>query len=326
MNITVLGEGAWGTAVAQLLACNGHRVTLWCYHIDSAQEIAHNRTNTQFAPTRMIHANINPVTSIEEAVADANIVFEAIPVKFLRATLELAKPYAQMGQIWVTLSKGIEIDSLLLPTQMIDDVFTTQVEHVVVSGPSFAYDVFEQQPTGVTVASITEKAGGLVSMLLQNTHFTTHCWHDVMGAQVSGAVKNVIALGVGILDGAGYTDNTKALLVTQSLKEVQIVITYFGGASETMYELCGIGDVMLTALGSRSRNLLVGKQLGSGTLLSAILQETGHIPEGITTVQSVYELAKQYNLKLPLCVAIYRIIFEKEPISILINQLITEIP
>lgn len=323
MNITVLGEGAWGTAIAQVLAQNGHKVIMWCYHKNCAQEIANKQTNSQFISNIQVHTNVTPITNLQDAVANSDVVFEAIPVKYLRSVLELTKQYIPANQIWVTLSKGIETKTLLLPTQMIDDVFNMKVQHVVVSGPSFAHDLLYKQPTGVTVASVDEKAQKMVGKLLQNNYFKMCYSDDILGAQVTGAIKNVIALGVGILDGAGYTDNTKALLVTQSLQEFKTITVYFGGKPETVYELCGIGDLMLTALGARSRNLLIGKRLSAGKTLETIIQEHGYIPEGITTVQSVHELAQNNNLAVPICSAIYSIIFEKFSVQMLIKQVVT---
>lgn len=321
MKIAMLGEGAWGTAIAQVLAHNGHKVTVWCYNKECAQEIAELQTNSKFVPNIQIHTSITPTTDLQQAVAHADIIFEAIPVKHLRSVLNAAKLHVNTNQIWVTLSKGIEPKTLLLPTQMIDSELKQPVKHVVVSGPSFAHDVLQQQPTGVTVASNNKQAREVVGNLLQNSYFKICYSDDILGTQVGGAVKNVIALGVGILDGAGYTDNTKVLLVTQSLQEIQTVIKHFGGKSETLYGLCGIGDLMLTALGTRSRNLLVGKQLGLGKKLETILQETGYVPEGITTVQSVYELAQKHNLVLPICKAIHSVIFEQKPVRCLLESM-----
>lgn len=321
--VCIIGEGAWGTAVATLLAHNGHTVNLWCHHEDVAQDIKKNRINHRYLPNVTLDNKIIPFTDLDEALCDTQWVFEAIPVKYLRSILKRAKPCFYADQIWVILSKGIEQDTLLLPSQMLDDIFDTQVKKAVFAGPSFAKDLAKKQITAVTIAADDCQAGQQLSQLLVNEYFRPYVSLDVIGAQVGGAIKNVITLAVGMLDGAGYTDNAKAFVLTRGLYEMVTVAQALGGKCETLYGLCGVGDLVLTAMGNLSRNLAVGRRLGKGESLQTILEETGYIPEGINTVQSLQQLIKKHNLDLPICNGIYQVIFQNQKLDALLTDLMS---
>jgi len=180
----------------------------------------------------------------------------------------------------------------------------------VCAGPSFAFDVARKQITAVSVASDDQSVAHDVSVLLKNDYFSPVICGDVTGVQLGAALKNVIALGIGMLDGAGYSDNPKALLFTRGLQEMAVLSDRLGGKKETLYGLSGVGDLALTAMGSKSRNLEVGRRLGAGQSLDDILNETGYIPEGINTVKSVHQLMKREKIDLSVCAGIYQVIFE----------------
>lgn len=319
--VCVLGEGAWGTAVATLLAHNGHTVKLWCYEENNAQTIARTRINERYLPGHILSERITATTSLNDALCGSEWVFEAIPVQYLRSVMQKAVPCFNDEQIWVVLSKGIEQDTLLLPTQIIDDVSGKNYKKAVFAGPSFAADLANKQVTAVSVAATDCDVAHALQALLANDYFKPFFNTDLIGVQVGGAVKNVITLGVGMLEGAGYTDNTKAFLVTRGLQEMSEIVKVFGGKPETLYGLSGIGDLMLTALGALSRNLAVGKRLGQGDSLQAILDELGHIPEGINTVKTIHQLMVIKKLQLPICNAIYEIICAGKKIDHLIAAL-----
>ena len=322
--VCVMGDGAWGTAVATLLAHNNCQVNLWCHDAANAQAIARSRKNERYLPGYTLSERIGPTGSLEDAMRDTRWIFQAIPVQYLRSVTLDAAPCFKQDQVWVVLSKGIEKDTLLLPTQIIDDIFATSSQKVVLAGPSFAADVANKQVTGVSIAATDLALAHELQTMLNNEYFTAFINDDVLGVQVGGAVKNVITLGVGMLEGAGYTDNTKAFLVTRGLHEIALIAKIFGGKPETLYGLSGIGDLMLTALGKLSRNLAVGKRLGKGDSLKIILDELGHVPEGINTVQSIQQLADKHHLQLPICSAIYDIIFTGKKIDHLITALMQD--
>ncbi|MDR3550890.1 MAG: NAD(P)-dependent glycerol-3-phosphate dehydrogenase [Candidatus Babeliales bacterium] len=309
--VTVLGSGAWGTAVATLLAANGCMVKLWCYDASVAHEIATHGTNQQYLPGVTLNSRIQAVTDLEQALDQSTYIFEAIPVKHLRSILEQARSYYRPDQVWVVLSKGIEQHTLMLPTQIIDDVFGkgNKPSRAVFSGPSFAMDLASHQVTAVTIAATDCLVGNQLQTLLANGYFRPYISLDIIGAQVGGALKNSITLGIGILDGAGYTDNAKAFLLTRGLHEIAQVAVSLGGKQETIYGLSGMGDLILSSMGKLSKNLALGRRLGSGTIISQIEEQSSILPEGINTIQSVHELITSKKLDLPICLGIYQMIF-----------------
>jgi glycerol-3-phosphate dehydrogenase (NAD(P)+) len=320
-NIGVLGEGAWGTAVATLLANNGFTVKLWCHDPAVAQSIRDTRYNKRYLPGIYLDELIIPTFDLSQAVGNASWVFEAIPVKFLRDVLEQVKDVEVSEQKWIILSKGIEQETLLLPSEIIDDVFENHLPKAVLVGPSYAKDLSEKQITAVTLAAVDCDLGLNLQKMLANDYFRPYLSLDMIGAQVGAAIKNVVALAVGMLDGAGYADNAKAFIFTRGLNEMVTIAQSLGGKTKTLYGLSGVGDLVLTATGKQSRNREVGKRLGEGQSLKDILDETGYIPEGINTVNSVYQLMQQKKLDLPVCAGIYEIIHKKKSIPDLLNDL-----
>ncbi len=323
-NVAVLGEGAWGTAVATLLAHNGYEVHIWCHDKSIVDQINNTHRNEQYLPGITLDTSIHATADMKEALCDSVWVFEAIPVKFLRSVLQQAKECFEESQVWVVLSKGIEQETLLFPTQIIDDVFAIETKKTVFAGPSFAHDVATKQITAVTVAASDCELGIALQQLLANDYFRPYVTTDVIGVQAGAALKNVITLGIGMLDGAGYTDNAKAFLLTRGLHEMVQLVANVGGRQETVYGLSGVGDLVLTAMGKLSRNLEVGRRLGSGEKLEIILQQTGYIPEGINTVQSVYQLLTQQNLDLPICRGIYDVIFTETTLKDMLRSLMKQ--
>jgi len=288
--VTVIGEGAWGTAVATLLATNGYQVILWCHDKEVAEIIKNKKYNERYLPDIKLSDNIQSTTDLSEALIDVDWVFEAIPVVFLRSLLLQALPWISTDQRWVVLSKGIEQKTLLLPTQIIDDVFNKKVKKAVFAGPSFAYEVATKQITAVTVAAPDCSIGQELQQLLANDFFRPYISLDLIGVQAGAALKNVITLGIGLLDGAGYNDNTKAFFMTRGFHEIVQLACAMGGKAETVYGLSGFGDLVLTSMGKRSRNLEVGQRLGRGEQLATILDQTGYTPEGVNSVASMCQL------------------------------------
>lgn len=313
--LCVLGAGAWGTAIAQLLASNGHNVRLWCREREVFENIQKTRINSHYLPGIVLHHNIEPTQRFEHCFENAEYIFEAIPVVYLRPLLEKVKPHASGHQTWVVLSKGIEQDSLLLPTQIIDHVFGFETNKVVLAGPSFAADLAQKQITAVTIAASNCNVGQHVQSLLANDYFRPYISLDLIGVQTGAALKNVITLCIGILDGAGYKDNVKAYVLTRGLHEIAQLATTLGGNQSTIYGLSGIGDLVLTAFGTRSKNLAVGRRLGQGQSLDSIQQEIGTLPEGINTVQAMHQLALKLQLDLPICAGVYEIIYQGKSVN-----------
>jgi glycerol-3-phosphate dehydrogenase (NAD(P)+) len=254
---------------------------------------------------------IIPTTDLAEVLCEPDWVFEAIPVKYLRAVLTQAAACARTDQTWVILSKGIEDETLLLPSQIIDEVFGYLVKKAAVLGPSYAKDLAQKQFTAVTVGAIDCQVGYAVQELLASEYFRPYVNLDLNGVQLGGAIKNVLALGIGMLEGAGYGDNARCFLLTRGLHEMVELTQAIGGKAATMYGLSGVGDLVLTAMGDLSRNKEVGVRLGKGQSLQSILDATGYIPEGINTVISIYQLAQNHKLSLPILQGINDCIFKE---------------
>lgn len=322
--ICILGEGAWGTAIALLLADNGYTVYLWCYHAEVAQEIQSHRTNSRYLPGFTLPTSIIATIDLEYALSDTQWIFEAIPVKYMRSIMQRAALYATQDQKWVILSKGIEQDTFLLPTQIIDDIFDISVQKVVCVGPSFAHEVARKQPTAVMLASADYKVTGALRHILENDYFRPYSSLDIIGVQYSAALKNVITLAVGMLDGAGYGDNTKAFFMTRGLHEISELVKKMGGTQETVYGLSGVGDLVLTSMGALSRNLEVGRQLGMGESLDTIIQRTGSTPEGVNTVVSVQQLTERLGCVLPLCRGVYEVIYKNKSVAQMIESVMQQ--
>jgi glycerol-3-phosphate dehydrogenase (NAD(P)+) len=315
--IAILGAGAWGTAVAQLLADNGSQVLLWCYEPEVAQAINDTRLNKSYLPGVLLHENIIPTTSLAQALA-CRWIFEAIPVKFLRAIITQAEPFVSEESIWVILSKGIEHDSLFFPAEIVRDVLGKQSKIAIFAGPTFARELAEKQFTATHIASSDETILQALYNLLANHYFRPFGTTDVIGVQVGGALKNVLALASGLAQGSGHKDNTIAYLLTRGLGELALVAQHLGGKMETVYGLSGLGDMILTCTGSLSKNLKAGKLLAQGSSLNDLVAVFKTLPEGINTVQSMHQLIMRDNLELPLLKAVYEIIFEQKPTTLLL--------
>lgn len=317
MKVTILGGGAWGTALACVLADNGHQVMLWAYEHDVVDEINTCHTN-RYLKDISLPALIVATDAIHEAIDYSDIIFIAIPVAFIRALLSSISSDIAYNKIWVMTSKGIEQKTLLVPTQILQNMWTA-CSVVALSGPSFAYDLACKQITGVVIATQDNKLSDRVDSLLANEFLRSELSNDVIGVQLCGALKNIIALAIGILDGADYTDNTKAYFLTRALQEMIHLGKSLDAQQATFYGLAGIGDTVLTAMGSRSKNLEVGRSIGKGEPLAEITQRMNYLPEGINTLQSVHELIAQKQIVMPLFQATYEVVFKKRPVQNLLQ-------
>lgn len=319
--VCILGEGAWGTAVATLLAHNGFTVKLWCYQKEVMRSIQTTRFNEQYLPHIPLPAAIVPTDDFKEAVRDVEWIFEAIPVRFLRNLMSQYRSCLDPEQRWVVLSKGIEQETLLFPSQIIDDVLNVNAHKVILVGPSYAQDLAEKQITAFTIASSDCALGMQMQNMVANDYCRPYVIADLMGAQVGAALKNVIALAIGMLDGAGFADNTKAFILTCGLRDMVTCAQALGGKEKTIYGLAGVGDLVLTAMGAQSKNRALGKRLGSGQSLETIFEHNDVVPEGIITATSIYHLMKQKNLDLPICRGVYEVITKQKTIDDVVNEL-----
>lgn len=315
-NIAVLGDGAWGTAIATLLAHNGIDVTLWCYNETVAQEINTHHTNAQFLPNIILPSTIKATTDMVTALQNAQWVFEAVPVKYMRSVLEQSKPFIKPQHRFVILSKGIEEGSCLLPSQIITSMLGTPQQTVVLSGPSFAHELARHDLTMVNCASFDKELARQCMLMVNNNYFKTVYTADVIGIEVCAALKNVITLAVGIAQGAGCGDNAKAMIITKGLAEMANLVQAMGGKQDTVYSFAGVGDLLLTATGTYSKNLAYGKQIGQG------VHPEGLAPEGVNTLMSIKKLAHLHNVQMPLLKNITDVMQQKINVQEFVQELL----
>jgi glycerol-3-phosphate dehydrogenase (NAD(P)+) len=301
--IIVLGSGAWGTALALSLARNGRTVTLWAHSPEAAQEIIDPGENRQFLPGFPLPPEIT-ITSDNAAVAHADIVLSVIPSEFLRPTMTRLRPHMHDGQILVSATKGVENHTFLRMTQVI----ASSVAEVgltlpigAFSGPSFAQEVAEGQPTAVTVAFSDHAIAALVQREFSSESLRLYTSSDVIGVELGGALKNVIAIAAGIAAGVGLGYNSAAGLITRGIAEITRLAVACGGRRETLAGLSGVGDLVLTCTGTLSRNRTVGYELGQGRKLPDILASLGgKVAEGVHTTRAALGLARQHRIEMPI--------------------------
>jgi glycerol-3-phosphate dehydrogenase (NAD(P)+) len=310
--VTMLGDGAWGTAVASLLAYNGYHVKLWCFNPLVAESIIKTRSNSLFLPNIVLPEQITPITNLSEAITDTHYIFIAIPIIHMRSVISQLDRNSIANRQFILLNKGIEKNTLLLPSEILTHILGS-VSYTIISGPSFARDLALQQLTGVSIAAPTRDQAYTIQELVDNNYFRSFYTADYRGCQVAAALKNILALGMGILDSLGYSDNTKNFFLTMGIAEIAQLICALGGNRETVYSLAGIGDIMLTALGSQSKNLALGKRIGSGETLAHIrAASNNNLPESINTLTSLAQLMQKHTLSLPLCEIIHDIVFKQK--------------
>lgn len=318
MNISVLGAGGWGTTLAILLHFNGHKVTLWEYDKSYSRYLQKNRVNKKFLPNIIIPNEINITHDLEDAVEHTHVIVIAIPTQFIRDTISKLKKAPLKDVIVVSVSKGIEKKSLLTVSKVIKEVLPqVNTNNIgVLSGPSHAEEVSRKIPTAVVAASENEQTARLIQALFMTSYFRVYTTLDVIGVELGGAVKNVIAIGAGIIDGANFGDNTKAAIMTRGTAEITRLGKYLGAKPETFAGLSGMGDLIVTCMSKHSRNRYVGEQIGKGKKLSEVLKTMNMVAEGVETCRSVHELSLLHKVETPIVSAVYSILFEdKDPVK-----------
>ncbi|ALC90106.1 glycerol-3-phosphate dehydrogenase [Bacillus sp. FJAT-18017] len=313
--IAVLGAGSWGTALAIVLADNGHNVKLWSHNPDQVQEINESRTNAKYLPGIEIPALIEAVSSISDALQGTDTVVLAVPTKAIREVVGKMKSVQNSPVTVVHVSKGIEPDSLLRISEMIQEEMPSESVKaiVVLSGPSHAEEVSLRHPTTVTVSSENMEEAERIQDLFINQNFRVYTNPDVIGVEIGGALKNIIALAAGITDGLGFGDNAKAALMTRGLAEIARLGTKMGANPLTFSGLAGIGDLIVTCTSVHSRNWRAGNMLGKGQTLEDVLNNMGMVVEGVRTTKAAHQLAAKYEVEMPIADTLYKVLFEGLP-------------
>jgi glycerol-3-phosphate dehydrogenase (NAD(P)+) len=318
--VAVIGAGAWGTALADLLARNGHPVTVWAYEADVAASIMREHENRRFLAGARLSPGVSATTDLGEAMDGASLVCLATPSHLLRSILRAGLPHLARSATVCVASKGIETDTLALMSDVIVEEAPGRPV-VALSGPSFAAEVVAQQPTAVVAASDDAAAGTMVQEALSNTHFRVYTHDDIIGVELGGALKNVMAVAAGIVEGVGLGFNSRAALITRGLAEMTRLGSALGARPATFAGLAGMGDLVLTCTGSLSRNRAIGVAIGQGATLAEALAGKETIAEGVTTARSAHALAGREGVEMPIVATVHRILFDGHPARLAVNDL-----
>lgn len=324
MKISVLGSGGWGTALAVMLAKNGHDTTLWSFTDDEYNRISNDRENRAFLPGVLFPDDLS-CTSDMACVKGADIIVMAVPSFAVRETAKKLSSLVTDGQIVVNVSKGIEKSSSKRLSEVIGDELGKRGEIVVLSGPSHAEEVGHGVPTCVIATSRSKRAAQTVQDAFMNERFRVYITDDMVGVELGGALKNVIALAAGMCDGLELGDNSKAALMTRGLAETARLGCALGGKEETFAGLAGLGDLIVTCASMHSRNRRAGILIGQGVPTDKALERIGSVVEGYYATQSAVELAKRMNIEMPITREVYKILFENgDPEKSLFNLMMRD--
>jgi glycerol-3-phosphate dehydrogenase (NAD(P)+) len=310
MKVAVLGAGSWGTALASLLAKEGHTVCLWSFEQGLAQTINESKENHLYLPGFVLPKSLTATDSISEAVNGAEVVVSVSPSQFVGGVISRAAEFIDSRALICSASKGIETSTL----RRMDEVFRSNLSSKqfsgfsVLSGPSFAKEVAEELPTAVVVASEDKDAALVMQKLFQTNYLRVYTGTDIIGVELGGALKNVIALAAGVSGGLGYGSNTQAALMTRGLAEIKRLGIAMGAEPSTFLGLAGMGDLVLTCTGDLSRNRTVGYRLGCGEPIETILSDMSSVAEGVKTTESAYELSRSYEVDMPITKEVYKML------------------
>lgn len=305
--IGVIGAGSWGTALAITLSGKGHQVKIWDVDPGHLKELDENRENVRYLPGIPFNDNLQTAGSVEEALKDADVVLFSAPAQHFRSALENALPYIRPEMILVNVAKGIEQKTLMRMSQIAFQMLP-DARYVVLSGPSHAEEVGKNLPTTVAVASKDLKLAEEVQDIFITDRFRVYTTEDIVGVELGGALKNIIALGAGISDGLGFGDNAKAALMTRGLAEIKRLGLKLGAAPETFAGLTGVGDLIVTCTSMHSRNRRCGIMIGEGIAPEDATAKVGMVVEGMFTTEAAYDLAKREGVEMPITEQLYDII------------------
>lgn len=315
--ITVFGMGSFGTALANVLAENGHTVLMWGKNEDSVKELNDYHQNKRYLKDVVLDGRIKATSDIKEAVNFTDIYLMALPTKAMREVTSEIDSLIDSKKTFIHVAKGIENDTFKRVSEMIEDSISEDHNGGigVLSGPSHAEEVVIKQPTTVAASSKDEKVSKLIQDLFMNDYLRVYTNNDLVGVELGGALKNIIAVASGIVAGMGYGDNAKAALMTRGLAEISRLGEKLGADPMTFLGLGGIGDLIVTCTSTHSRNYTLGFKLGQGQTMDEALNEMNMVVEGIYTTNSVYHLAKQQNVDMPITNALYKVLFEDNPVK-----------
>lgn len=310
--VAVLGAGSWGTALADVLARNGHDTRLWAWSEALAGDLREHRRNERYLPGVELHEDLRIGDDLGTVLDGADAVLSVSPSHYVRSVLTAAAPHVDPAALLISASKGLELDSDKRMSEVIAEVLPGEASDgvVVLSGPSFAAELARGLPTAVTLASRSIANAEAVQLMFQNDRFRLYTQTDVVGTELGGALKNVMAIAAGISDGIGLGANARAALLTRGLAEMSRLAERMGGHAVTLAGLAGMGDLVLTCTGDLSRNRRVGLALGEGRRLRDVLAEMDAVAEGVRTTRAAHELAAELGVEMPIVDAVYSVLYE----------------
>ena len=323
-DILVLGGGAWGTAIANLLADNTKKIIyLWSFEKEVAKTINSTSINKKYLPAKKINKNILASSYLPDI--SINIIFIVIPSQFIYDFFKKFRKYFKKNNNqsvnFIICSKGIDLKRKMLLSDIIKSFFPKS-KIAVLSGPSFAIDVLNKKPTAITLASKSPKLANTALSLLSNSFFRVYLSKDIIGVQINGTMKNVLAIAAGLTEGLNLGENARAAILARGIKEIIRLTVAFGGKKETVIGLSGIGDIVLTCVSKTSRNYKLGYMLGKGESIRNILKKNNHISEGLENIRVVYYLKKKYNINMPILTAVYDVLVKKITFDKVIKKLL----
>ncbi|MCR5482628.1 MAG: NAD(P)H-dependent glycerol-3-phosphate dehydrogenase [Clostridia bacterium] len=321
-NIGVIGAGSWGTALALTLSNKGHNVKIWDLNKEHLEELKKNRENKRYLPGISFGPNLNMADTVEEALSGADVALFSAPAQHFRAAFQGALPYLKDDMIIVNVAKGIEQKTLKRMSEIAYEI-KPDAKYVVLSGPSHAEEVGLALPTTVAVASRSLELAQEVQDIFMTERFRIYTNPDVIGVELGGALKNIIALGAGISDGMGYGDNAKAAMMTRGIVEISRLGEALGANPHTFSGLAGIGDLIVTCTSMHSRNRRCGIMIGEGVPPKEATEKVGMVVEGMYTTEAAYELAKRVGVEMPITQSIYDIINDRIDPKQAVNALMT---
>ncbi|MDV2580837.1 NAD(P)H-dependent glycerol-3-phosphate dehydrogenase [Alkalibacillus haloalkaliphilus] len=321
--VAVLGAGSWGTALSIVLADNDHEVALWSHREEQVEQINNDRENKQYLEGIQLDQLIHADTNLEKIVKDADAILFVVPTKAIRQVCQQVKPYVTSEQTIIHASKGIEPETNKRISEMMAEELGPEIGKgiVVLSGPSHAEEVGRRQPTTVTVSSLQIDQAIIVQDLFMNENFRVYTNEDLVGVEIGGALKNIIALGAGISDGLGYGDNAKAALITRGLAEIARLGKHLDANPLTFAGLTGVGDLIVTCTSQHSRNWRAGNMLGKGYKLDDVLDQMGMVVEGVRTTKAAYQMSKKLEVNMPITEGLYELVVNDKPAKDVVDDL-----
>ncbi len=320
MRCAVIGAGAWGTALADLLATNGHEVQLWAREDEVVRSIRERRENALFLPGMQLAESLGITGDQREAVAGSELIVYAAPSQHLRGVARAGASAVAPHAVLAVASKGIEQQTLALMSDVVEQELPGRPV-VAISGPSFAAEVAAREPTAIVAASLHADAAHVVQQALSSTTFRVYTHDDLIGVELGGSLKNVMAVATGILEGVGLGNNARAALITRGLAEITRLGVALGARASTFAGLAGIGDLVLTCTGALSRNRAVGLDVGRGMTLEQALAGKATVAEGVATTKSATALAEREGVEMPIATMVYRILFDGHPAARAVPEL-----